>query len=944
MSKLEQLSRIGQSIWLDYIRRAFLASGELEALIKKGLRGVTSNPSIFEKAIAGSADYDDQLKSVLEEGRDVTAIYEALVLEDIAVAADQLRSVYGATDGRDGFVSLEVRPVLADDAEGTIAEARRLFQHLGRPNVMIKVPATRAGLVAIRQLIADGVNVNVTLIFSLENYQEVAAAYLEGIHRLAEQGPQVEGGLPVQRVASVASVFISRVDTAVDRALAEVGERRLQGKMALANARFIYQAFREIFSGADWEALQADGARLQRLLWASTGVKNPLSPDTLYVDQLIGPNTVNTLPPATLTAFWDHGTVKQTLPGDVEEAWSLLKQLSALGIDLSAITNRLQQEGVAAFAQSFQKLLDSIAGKLESLRQEKTYFAVDLGKYQPVVEQARRRLRKKDVIGRLWKHDYTIWKDDPHEITDRLGWLHSPETMGEAVPDIQAFVESVRGDGLEHVLLLGMGGSSLAPEVLARIFGAQPGYLALGVLDTTDPDAVAEALRQFPPKNTLYLVSTKSGTTVETLSLFKFFYNQTLQAMGKEQVGSHFAAITDPGSALETLAEQLNFRKVFLNDATIGGRYSTLSYFGLVPAGLVGVDLSLLLDRAGTMACNCEGCNCPMYGNNTGAHLGAILGALALQGRDKLTLVSSKAIAPFGSWLEQLVAESTGKEGRGILPVDGEALLEPAHYRNDRLFVYLKLEAEPAAELEETLETLKRNGQPVVTITLRDRYDLGGEFFRWEVAIAVAGYFLAINPFDQPNVESAKILARDMVVAYQKAGHLPEPPPDFRDERVALWGEAPGESAAAIVTAFLDKAIDALQGAYPLPYVALQAYLKPDPATWRLLHLLRTAIQKRYRVATTVGYGPRFLHSTGQLHKGDAGHGVFLQLTTTPQMELSIPEAPGSERSQIGFGMLKLAQALGDWQALQKNGRKILRLHAFSEVHHVLENLIRNLV
>jgi transaldolase len=367
MSKLQELSDLGQSIWLDFIKRSLITTGELKDLVDQGLRGVTSNPSIFEKAIAGSQDYDSDLKELIESDKSIDQIYESLALADIAMAADVLRPVYESTRGKDGFVSLEVDPGLAHDTSKTIDEAKRLFENLNRPNVMIKVPATPPGLPAITDLIAGGVNVNVTLIFALDNYTAVTGAYLEGLDKLAQSGPSVTGGCRLDRVASVASFFVSRVDTAVDRALEKAGNTALQGKTAIANSKIAYAEYRKIFSGPRWESLAASGARPQRVLWASTSTKNPAYPENLYVDELIGPNTVNTLPPATLKSFIKRGIVSETLTKEVEVARGQIAQLAELGIDLNEITRQLQVEGVAAFAKSFDSLISGIREKREKL-------------------------------------------------------------------------------------------------------------------------------------------------------------------------------------------------------------------------------------------------------------------------------------------------------------------------------------------------------------------------------------------------------------------------------------------------------------------------------------------------------------------------------------------------------------------------------------------------
>ncbi len=945
MTNLQDLINLGQSIWLDYIRRSFITSGELQALIDRGVRGVTSNPTILEKAIVGSTDYDEDLRRLVDEGKSVEEIYEALVLDDIRRAADLLRPIYEQTDGADGFVSLEVNPALAHDTEGTVAEARRLFAALDRPNVLIKVPATPAGVPAIETLIGEGINVNVTLIFSLAHYEAVAEAYIAGLEKLAASGgPSTDSGRDVSKVASVASFFVSRIDTAVDRILEETVRAThaspLQGKIAIASAKVAYARFREIFSGPRWEKLAAQGARVQRPLWASTSTKNPLYPDTLYVDNLIGPDTVNTVPPATLQAFLNHGTVAPTLEAGLEEARAQLARLRSVaprataepGVDLDAITQKLQDDGVAAFAKSFESLMASIAEKRDRLLAR----VANLGEYQTAVDAALAEMAENRIVARIWEHDHTVWKPDPTEITNRLGWLHIAEAMMDEVHRLQSLAEEVRDAGYTHALLLGMGGSSLAPEVFSKTFGPGGGDSAsrpyLAVLDSTAPDAVLAHAERLDPTRTLFIVSTKSGSTVETISFFKFFYNWTADALSSDEAGRHFIAITDPGSRLADIADHYRFRAVFFNDPNIGGRYSALSYFGLVPAALVGVDVPRLLDRALTMVRSCgPGVTAE---DNPGAWLGAVLGELAKARRgraasrgprDKVTLITSSPIASFGEWVEQLIAESTGKEGKGILPVVGEPLGPPEVYGDDRLFVHLRLNGDDTHDA--AIQALEDAGHPVIRLHLRDLYDLGGQFFLWEMATAVAGHRLGINPFDQPNVESAKVRAREMVAAYQKTGRLPE------DEPAPLTAEA--------LQAFLAQA-------RPGDYIALQAYVAPTAETDAALQALRVRLRDRYRLATTVGYGPRFLHSTGQLHKGGANNGLFVQFTADDARDVPIPDEAGSPESSrrpegpasgITFGVLKMAQALGDKQALLDAGRRVIRFHLGKDVVGGLKKL-----
>ncbi len=908
---LHELADLGQAIWLDYIRRSFITSGELLEMVDQGIRGVTSNPSIFEKAIAGSADYDDDLKALVESGRSVEEIYEALALDDIRRAADVLRPLYDETEGADGYVSLEVSPTLAHDTDGTVAEARRLFVALDRPNVMIKVPATPAGVPAIRALIGEGINVNVTLIFSLTHYDAVAEAYIAGLEKLAEADGDVGS------VASVASFFVSRVDTAVDRVLEEMGEIDLQGEIALANAKLAYSRFQEIFSGQRWEKLTARGARPQRVLWASTGTKNPVYPDTLYVDGLVGQDTVNTVPPAVLRAFLDHGQVGATLEAGVDVARARLTRLAELGVDLGEITQKLQDDGVAAFAKSFDRLMDSINEKREKLLLGWQRLTASLGSYQAMVDAALAEIVEERVLARIWAHDHTVWKPEPTEITNRLGWLHTAEVMLENLPRLHGLVDDVHAAGYTNALLLGMGGSSLAPEVFCRIFGVRDGYLDLAVLDSTDPGAVLATVEQLDLSKTLFIVATKSGGTVETLSFFKFFYNQVAGTVGADEAGTHFIAITDAGSKLDHLARQHGFRTTFRNDPNIGGRYAALSFFGLVPAALIGVDLEELLNRALTMACNCESCNCPVVGDNYGGRLGAIMGELANAGRDKVTLITSPAFGSFGDWVEQLIAESTGKQGKGILPVVGEPVGAPGIYGDDRLFVYLRLPGDDTHDA--AVQALEDAGHPVLRLHLDDLYDLGGQFFLWEMATVVAGSLLGINPFDQPNVEAAKVLARRTVAEYQEKGALPT------GEFAPLTNEALEQFLALPQTG--EKTAD-----LPRSYIALQAFVQPVPETDAALLALRERLRDRTRLATTVGYGPRFLHSTGQLHKGDAGNGLFIQFTADDLQDIPIPDEAGSSDSAMTFGVLKTAQALGDWQALLAAGRRVIRFHLGDDV------------
>lgn len=894
MNPIQQAQRLGQSIWLDYMRRGMLKSGELQRLIELGITGVTANPTILEKAISGSTDYDEALTEMAKAGKSAREIYEILATEDIRSAADQLRPVYERTNGADGYASLECSPAVAYDTEGTISEARRLWSALDRPNVLIKVPGTAEGIPAIRQLISDGININITLIFSLDVYAQVREAYIGGLEVLAQSGGEVS------RVASVASFFVSRVDTAVDAQLQEFirqgqeGMKMLLGKAAVANARLAYQAFKQTLASQRFQALRARGARVQRPLWASTGTKNPAYHDLLYVESLIGPDTINTMPLATVNVFLDHGRVASTVEQGLSEANEIMKALAEAGVSMQQVTAKLLIDGVKAFADSFDKLLANIEEKKERLETKHAYPGVSLGVHFSDVESTLSELEQGDVLRRIWQRDHTVWKPDPPEITNRLGWLNVTDVMEEQVPMLSSFSKEVRDDGFQSVVLLGMGGSSLGPETLRKTFGSAAGYPRLVVLDSTVPAQVLAVTESVDLRRTLFLVSSKSGTTIETLSLYHYFRDQVEREIGKEPAGRNFVAITDPDTRLVTLAREAQFRRIFLNPPDIGGRYSVLSYFGLVPAALIGVDIGLFLDRATRMR---EGCgSCVAFRENHGLWLGAIMGAMSRRGRDKLTLVTSPSIRGFGLWLEQLIAESTGKEGKGIVPIADEPLVEPGYYGEDRLFVYLRLEGDDNLAIDASTDRLKSAGQPVVTLGLNDRYDLGAEFYRWEFATAVAGAVLGINPFDQPNVQIAKDLVHhDMLDRFKTAGYLP---------RVA------SRTLGAL-----------LRQAKPGDYFAVMAYLQETPEVTQAISKLRAQVMQHYRIATTAGYGPRFLHSTGQLHKGGPNTGLFLQLTGDHIRDIPVP---GWDYT---LGILTDAEALGDFQALQSGGRRIIRVN-----------------
>ncbi len=889
---ISELTALGQSLWYDNIQRRLLENGELAAMIERGdIRGVTSNPAIFHNAIAKSTDYDLALTPLAMSGWSSEQIFWQLAVEDIRAACDLFLPLYEQTDGVDGYVSLEVSPYLAHDTEETLKQAQHLWQTVNRPNLMIKIPATKAGIPAIRQAIAAGINVNVTLIFSLERYQEVMDAYLSGLEDRLLAGGEIE------QIHSVASFFVSRVDSKIDPKLPE--NSPLRGKAAIANAKLAYDEFRKVFGGARFGKLQMAKANLQRPLWASTSTKNPNYPDTIYVDNLIGPATVNTVPPQTLVAFKEHGTAAETIMQGVEEARQQIAELEQRGILMSTVTQELEEEGVKAFADAFTALLETVEQRRQALLSRLGVLA------QPLAEQVA-ALEAQNAARRIWEHDPSIWTDDPAgqaEIRIRLGWLSLPETSRAALPEMDKFAHETRADGFTHFLLLGMGGSSLAPEVMSLVFSPSPtgrgaggeGGLHFAILDSTDPAQVAETAAKFPLDKTLFIVSSKSGGTAEVSAMFDYFWAKAAEAFGAD-AGQRFIAITDPGTSLEKLAKERGFRRVFNADPNVGGRYSALSHFGLVPAALMGIDVDKFLARAARMMNECR----PEHpaARNPGLVLGALMGQAALSGRDKLTLVADPGLESIGSWLEQLIAESTGKQGKGIVPVDLEPLGNPSDYGKDRLFAYLR----KSGEYDSVLNALQQAGQPLVVFDLSDPYDLAAEFYRWEVATAVACAVLGVNAFDQPDVQDAKDRTKAKIAEYKATGAVS--PGTF----VSV------EEAPAALEAFLASAKSG-------DYIAINAYLRRNPAMEAALTELRLKLRARTGCATTVGFGPRFLHSTGQLHKGGADNGLFLQITADSTSDFDIPG------QGMTFGALERAQALGDYEALAARSRRILRVH-----------------
>ncbi|MGQ0793536.1 MAG: bifunctional transaldolase/phosoglucose isomerase [Deltaproteobacteria bacterium] len=932
---LLEVINYGQSLWYDNIRRGLIISGELQQLIKQdGLLGVTSNPSIFEKAIAGSADYNNALRA-LERQRDVDAktLYEQLAIGDIQDAADVMYQVYEKTKKRDGYVSFEVSPYLANDTQGTLDEAHRLWQSVGRDNVMIKVPATAAGVPAIKQLISEEINVNVTLLFSLEAYEQVAEAYISGIEAFVARGGDPSG------IASVASFFISRIDSAIDglitarlKSAKTAGERALLrsilGKIAIANAKLTYQRYKEIYSTDRWKALAAKGAQTQRLLWASTSTKNPNYRDVIYVEELMGADTVNTVPSATYDAFRDHGRPRASLEEHVEEAYDAMDVLAQVGISMGEVTDKLLDDAVKLFADAFDKLLSAVEKKRKSLLgadlDRITYKLPD--SLATAVKASLEDWRVNGKVRRLWAGDKTLWTNDDENRW--LGWLGITDDQLAHIEHLKGIGAEIKNAGFSHALLLGMGGSSLCPEVMKMTFGKIDGYPELQVLDSTDPAQVKTFEGKVDLANTIFIVSSKSGGTLEPNIFKQYFFERVKQVVGAEEAGNRFIAITDPGSKMQQVAEGDGFRRIFFGWSSIGGRYSALSDFGMVPSAIMGVDVEKFLDRAEEMVHSCASCVPP--DDNPGVVLGTIMGVLANNGRDKVTIIPSPGIWDLGAWLEQLLAESTGKVGKGLIPVDMEKLSEPSVYGNDRLFAYLRLDSAPDAAQDAAISALENAGQPVVRISISEIYDLGEEMFRWQIATAVAGAIIGINAFNQPDVEASKIATKKLTSEYEKTGSLPAESPVLEDGEMKLFTDDKNASALAqaaggnnTLDAYIKAHLDRIGAG---DYFCVSAYVEMNHAHQEILQDMRHAVRDAKRSATCLGYGPRFLHSTGQAYKGGPNSGVFLQITCDDAEDLAVPG------QKYTFGTVKAAQARGDFQVLVERDRRALRVHLGRDV------------
>lgn len=918
MNRLKELEKFGQSVWLDFLSRDLLRSGELKVLIERdGLKGMTSNPSIFQKSIAHGKDYDDDIRRFTEAGDDVGRIFRKVCVKDIQDATDALRPVYDATRGADGFVSIEVSPYLAWDTQASIEEARALWKEIARPNLMVKIPGTEQGIPAIRQCLSEGININITLLFSQAMYEKVVEAYISGLETLAQKQS-------LDTIASVASFFVSRIDSKADAAIAEKlkaagGSERtllesLPGKIAIANAKLAYQYYRHAFSGMRWEKLAAKGANRQRLLWASTSTKNKAYPDTLYVDGLVGNDTVNTIPTETLEAFRDHGNPAATLESDIDGARKTLADLERAGISLDRITQELTVEGVDLFSAAADQLYASLADKREKILGDRLLrMSADFGEGGDAVTREIAAWTRAGNVRRLWAKDKALWTSADED--KWLGWLDVTARETADLASLESFAREVQSRRFTDVVLLGMGGSSLGADVLADTFGQHTGWPRLHVLDSTDPDRIRTVEKHISLFSTLFIVASKSGSTLEPNLLKDHFFHLVSEKRGPS-AGEQFVAVTDPGSSLEETARREKFFRIFHGEPAIGGRFSVLSKFGLVPAAAMGLDVGRLLAEA-SRAVTSASAFAPA-GANPGIVLGIALGVLAKEfGRDKITLFASKKIATLGAWLEQLIAESTGKNGKGLIPIYAEP---PGHvdaYGKDRVFVHLRLAGDDSEA--GLLEEIKARGHPVIRLSMEDAYQLPQMFYVWELAIAAAGAVIGINPFDQPDVEAQKEKTREMTKAYEREGSLSGQAPVASYDGIALYADA--RNAKTLGGSLADSLRAHVNQLGPKDYFAILAYIEQTEAHEAVLNTIRARIRDAKHTATVSGFGPRYLHSTGQAYKGGPNEGVFITITGDH------PETVALDNRRLDFATVQLAQALGDFAVLNERGRRAIRVH-----------------
>lgn len=928
---LAVVRRHGQQIWLQGPRRFALSSEELAALVSEGtVSGFVFDMDVVDAALVDGADYAAARERARSSGWAPDRLLEDVLLEDAAAAAALLQKWRPGDASTRSWVAVDLPPHVGLAGEATAVWAGRLAEVTEGATALVKLPGTRAGLQAAENVIAAGYGIYLHHLFTVEQVRSALAAYLRGL-RLA-----LAAGRDLSRAAAVAAVNLLRIDVAVDQLLHDCMRRSeddrdllesLLGRAALGTARVAADTVREFTEDAEWVRLQGKGAVPPLLAWEGTRTSSPARREMEYLEELIGPGTASVVSWSALAALRDFGKPSPRLGRGIDEAREVLDDIAGAGIDLEAVADDLQKAAAGSDERRFGRLLNTVAAG-----SARAQFDVAAGGLEQELRESLRELEKAAVGRRLWSRDASLWSTDDTDapaIRNRLGWLALPETMREEALPLAAIARSRAGAKEGMALLLGMGGSSLGADALRIAFECRN----LTVVDTTAPGGIAAAAGRLQVDRSVFVVSSKSGGTAETDALEKFFFDQVSAV--RDDAGSRFFAVTDPGTPLHELARNRGYARVWLAPPDVGGRYSVLSVFGLLPAALMGIDVGRLLASAHRMAVLC-GPEVPAH-LNSAVVIGALMAVGARHGRDKLTFLTPPRLAGLGDWAEQLIAESSGKRGQGIVPVSREPLGDADRYGEDRLFVHFRVAGEEARANDELADEMQRRGHPVVRIVLTDVMDIGAELFRWEMATAVACAAMHVNAFDEPDVRDAKERAGALLQQYREEGRLGEPQPDFEEGSLAVMAPSTYEGLRQRLQpgSGLESWLSAhLRGARPPDYVGILAFLAPDLQTWHALQGLRALLRDRLGVATTLGWGPRYLHSTGQLHKGGGDGGVFLQLTADAASDLAIPG------ESYSFEVLLRAQALGDFQALAARGRRLLRVHLGREVETGLARLL----
>ncbi len=893
-----KFKKIYQSLWLDSISRDIILNRTLSNLIEKyEITGLTSNPTIFENAILNSSLYNDSIKIAIKKFKNEEDIAYSLMIEDIQRACDLFKKTYETTNGNDGYVSIEIPPTINEKSK-MIECAEKIYDMVSRSNLMIKIPATESGIQAGEELLKRGININMTLIFSPQFYSRVADAYISAMKW------RLENGLDCN-VFSVASFFVSRIDTEVskeiDRIAMQVNDPdkkneilMLKGRAAISISLLVYEIYLKKFFGEGFEKYKNASVKPQKLLWASTSTKDPSFRDTLYVDELCLPNTINTLPLNTIFAFFSHGMINlEDIDTRINQAKQIYKQIEKAGIVWEDVFERLLSDGIKRFVDSYNKILNAIRIKIK----ETDVSTPSIQIYNLSIEQTMNEIKNKQFVKRLFSKDPTLWKKDTKtakHIINSLGWLDIASEMKKNIGEIIKLRDEIIKEGFKYAVLLGMGGSSLSSEVILSIFGNHR-KINFYVVDSTNPDWIARILSAIKIEKTLFIVSSKSGTTLETISHFKYFYS--LLKKKTKKAGRNFIAITDSSTPLEEIARKYSFRKIFINPSDIGGRFSVFSYFGVVPASFTGCNIEKLIEKADKARKDL------VAENSRSIALGCFLGKAFLSGRDKLTLILPKKLERFGLWVEQLIAESTGKDGKGIVPIVDTELLNPDSYSNDRLFVIVNFSN--FYENEQHINKLISNGHPVLRIYIDDIYEIFTEFYIWEVATALVGHIMGINPFDQPDVQFTKDFTKKIL----EAKNL-KTKPDLKIKDIEI------HSANITINTNEPLLWQMLKNTCEDGYFSLCAYIDENKKNDLMMKKIKRLLTEDLGITSLCVYGPRYLHSIGQLFKGGANNGVFLILTYKPKKDIKIIG------EDLSFDRICKSQARGDFLAMKEKQRK----------------------